>query len=637
MRSNSHLAVIACLTGLMVSLVYWPGLEGGFFFDDIHNIVESPALHVSALDYDVLLTAAASGHAGPLGRPVSLLTFALDFYRCGLGPYCYKLINLGIHVFNSLLVVGLIILIAREVDIAGKVPKSFVLLILTLLWALHPIQLTSVLYVVQRMTSLSSLFVLIALLLHIYARSYCTPRLKLLFFLLAWVVFFPLGLFSKETGLLFLGYVFCYESIIRPNCQRGFDLFGRIYLFLSGIALGVIVLSVLFWPSWLVDGYVTRPFTLSERLITETRVLWQYAQMIFFPSLWDFSLHHDDVVLSTSIFSPRSGLISTVGWIFVLVFVWRQRKKSPLFSFALSWFVVGHSAESTIIPIEIMHEHRNYLPSLVLPFLGLYLYSLMPISLRVRNLAVIFGGGALVFYLAVLTYLRSDMYGNEFRRTQIEVQYNPMSARSNYDAGAALLNIYHIQKTPMYASMARGFFTSASAIDKNFKLGLLAQLQIDCLENNSSSEMYVAELSRRLSVGNVGVQERSAMSGIAAAAAAKTLCLSRDDLTLLFDSFLKNPRANGYDKSKVLNVYGYYLWTQDKNATGALDAFNLAIHYNDGDIANYFNKIELLRWFGDRDGIIEIVGYIQDRPMVREERLRWNALRENLVKDGVLN
>ena len=64
-------------------LIYLSGLSGDYVFDDIANIVENQKIAITSLDYSSLRTAYWSGDAGPLGRPISMLTFALNYYFTG--------------------------------------------------------------------------------------------------------------------------------------------------------------------------------------------------------------------------------------------------------------------------------------------------------------------------------------------------------------------------------------------------------------------------------------------------------------------------------------------------------------------------------------------------------------------------
>ena len=112
------------------------------------------------------------------------------------------------------------------------------------------------------------MFVLIGLVLHIWARQLRPIDKRGLWALIvAWGVAFPMALLSKETGVLFVGYVFAYELIIRRHFNRGFDRPAT--WFLSSLAVGgVAFLAYLsFSGSSLLGGYEERAFSLFERLL----------------------------------------------------------------------------------------------------------------------------------------------------------------------------------------------------------------------------------------------------------------------------------------------------------------------------------------------------------------------------------
>ena len=135
---------------------------------------------------------------------------------------------------------------------------------------------------------------------------------------------------------------------------------------LAGLAV-LLGLLLLFWQtnpiSTIMDGYRIRPFTMGERLLTEFRVLVFYLYQIFYPVPGQFSILHD-ITLSTSLFDPwtTSAAVVMIGVLFITAFYTVRRH--PLVCFAILFYFLGHSIESTILPLELVFEHRNYLPSL---------------------------------------------------------------------------------------------------------------------------------------------------------------------------------------------------------------------------------------------------------------------------------
>jgi hypothetical protein len=344
---------------------------------------------------------------------VSLLTFALNYYFTGFDPFFFKLTNAVIHGGNAILLYLLVALFLRAANSKSgaenwHVPAAAI----AIWWAIHPIQVTSVLYAVQRMTSLSATFTLLALILHVWARQRSKLGTReLAGYFAAWCVMFPLALLSKETGALFMLYVLAYEATLQRQYSGGYDAFGIWYPRLLGVLTAGALWYALTSTAFL-SGYDSRSFTLEERLLTEARIVWEYVGLIVAPTLHAFGLYHDDFTLSTGLFDPQSTFFAVIGLLFVAALALLLRNRSPLVSFSILWFLLGHTLESTIIPLELMHEHRNYLPSLGIFMLILIFCRIIAQKLLAKQaLKPIVGIMILgvAGYYGLLTALRADM------------------------------------------------------------------------------------------------------------------------------------------------------------------------------------------------------------------------------------
>ncbi|MEJ2645047.1 MAG: hypothetical protein P8180_08970 [Gammaproteobacteria bacterium] len=168
------LAVLALIIAA-TAIIYWPGVHGGFALDDFPNIVDNGALHIKSLTLETLLNAAFSSHAGLLHRPLSMLSFAVNEYFWGSSPYSMKVTNIIIHLCNGALVYAVIALLLEAYrsrfrpDLTAGLIR-WTTLAITASWLLAPINLTGVLYVVQRMTSLSGTFTLAGVALYVWGR-----------------------------------------------------------------------------------------------------------------------------------------------------------------------------------------------------------------------------------------------------------------------------------------------------------------------------------------------------------------------------------------------------------------------------------------------------------------------------------
>lgn len=455
---------------LMATLaLYWPGLTGRFLFDDFAHIVLNDDIRSLASWSDVLRVI-TSGNAGPGGRPLPLLTFSLQIISTGLDPYYFKLVNVVIHLINIVLLFILASYLLKHSDIKEKVsilPRWALAfpLVCCAWWAFHPVAITSILYTVQRMTSMSALFSLLALILYFhFRRKTFNKEISNSAAFGNLLVFTTLSYFCKENGILTLAYAYLIEAFVLK--WQGLPFVRRYPP--TGISVSMLLLAVLaaaiylnIHPVW--GGYDNRPFTLTERVLTETRVLWFYIGQILLPHSTDLSLYHDDYPLSTSLTTPFTTLIAVVGHGMVGLGMFQLRKKMPMVVFGVAWFYVGHSLESSFFPLELVFEHRNYMPMMGLLFALATLPFYMPhIFKRYSALYIIYG--VLIFGCLIVTAGRAIVWGR-LDYALLEAERKPLSARANYDAGLTVMDVIERNPslTPKYADEAKRYYARSIA------------------------------------------------------------------------------------------------------------------------------------------------------------------------------
>ena len=439
--AKAMLPFVLLAVGLLAAIgVYYPGLSGPFFFDDIFNIQNNPHLRLEKLNPSALQLAAFSTESGPLQRPLSMLSFALNFYFFGEEAASFKAINLGIHLVNGILIFLLAHLLLRlatqRPDLALTTDRIGVTAALVAaVWLVHPINLTSILYVVQRMASLSTLFVLLSLLSYTKGRLlFPEHRIQSIVLWAASALFWTCGLASKENALLLPWYIFLIEWLFLYPIQRS-AIGTRIYTYswliiplLGGLAYLVLHPGIL--------SYDFRPFTLWDRALTEARALWFYAGLIFVPRPYALGIFHDDFALSTSLFDPWTTSPAILGLLLAVGLTLRFTRRLPLLAFGILFFLVAHAIESSIFPLEIMHEHRNYLAAFGLLFGGitsLLLVNRQHKHVQPKALVLI----VLVFFVffSAITFGRATNWQDISRLTLSQVDHHPESAASNYEAG----------------------------------------------------------------------------------------------------------------------------------------------------------------------------------------------------------
>ena len=443
----------------VVAACYAPGLSGSFVFDDDVNILQNQNLRITSLQWGDLWAAAFSGHAGPLGRPVALITFALNFFLWGTDPYYFKLVNLLIHLANALLVGALaqsLCIAFRAKDSTRKDENSIYEWsgwMVAALWALHPINLTSVLYVVQRMTSLSAFFGLCALLIFVnYRTKTCEsaelrhPGLVAGGTALVVMVLLGLSLLAKESGLLFAPLLLWIEFIV-----YGFRFNGKplrlLNLEMRYVVAAVVVVACAYAAIFKVPAMISpaafsnRDFGLRERVLTEMRVLFYYLQLILFPRNSELSLYHDDFLISRSLWDPITTIFSAAGLLAISIASLILRKRFPELLFAWGWFLIAHALESTVFALELVHEHRNY-------FATIGLCMLLPLTLarvakhELRRLFTVLFAGYLVL-IGFITHVRALQWSNTVDWAALEASNHPASARANYELARDYMILMH--------------------------------------------------------------------------------------------------------------------------------------------------------------------------------------------------
>ncbi len=423
--------------------VYWHGLRGGFIFDDFSNLVDNPRFTAGAL-HAHFWAAVLGGDAGPFKRPLSMLSFALQMRWTGFAPWPLKAFNLFVHLVNGALVFALSSRVTAQVDrrraAPGLLAPHTLALLVASAWLLAPIQLTAVLYVVQREEALAATFVLLGLLGYWHGRMRLiegrTHAWRWIWGSLALGTL--LATSTKETGVMLPAYAAVLEWVVlrgEGDAQRRLPWVFLLLLVVPGV-LGL---------AWLLPGvvsgaaYATRTFTLQQRLLTEGRVLVDYLHWILAPQPDALSLYHDDLAVSTGWLAPWTTAASWALLVALFVGALALRRRAPLVSLGLLWFFAGQSLVSTIVPLELVYEHRNYLPSwgvflAAFGFASTWRPSAEQGRATLRTL-VATALTALVGLYAVFTGIRAQVWSDPYRLAYFEATLHPRSPRAAYDLG----------------------------------------------------------------------------------------------------------------------------------------------------------------------------------------------------------
>lgn len=209
---------------------------------------------------------------------------------------------------------------------------------------------------------------------------------------------FPLGLLavlSKENGALLLLVIVALEhtvfsAVAAPTPYRWWYRIG-VLLPVAVLFVGLVYMTLGSGPT-----YAFREFSLSDRVLTETRILWRYLSRILLPNAVGVGIYHDDLEISRSLIQPLTTLPALMGLLALFAGALRWRRDQPVLALAIFWFLGTHVMESTTIPLELYFEHRNYLP-MIGPLFALVWYGRLgwlrlQSELAKRATAVVVGG-----------------------------------------------------------------------------------------------------------------------------------------------------------------------------------------------------------------------------------------------------
>ena len=435
---------------LLALAVYWPGLHGNFLFDDFANL---PALGASGPvdNWTTFWRFITSGTADPTGRPLTLLTFLLDARDWPADPHRFKLTNLLLHLLNSGLLYALLTKLGQilAVEVHRSQTAAFVG---TALWLLHPLLVSTTLYIVQREAMLPATCILAGLLTWLHGRGQLANR-KIAGGLI-WSVtglggFTLLGTLAKANGVLLPLFVLLIEIILlvpRQTIPVAKARHAHRMVMLTFVAIPTLVAcAYLFWigaHGIFVGGNAAgRPWSYAQRLLTEPRVLMDYLSLLWLPRPFSSGLFNDQYAASTSLLHPATTLLALLAVLALIGGAWKLRKRCPALTLTVLFYFAGQLLESTSIPLELYFEHRNYVPAMLMFWpLGLWLADTRNQPVLKRGLMVVLPLG-----LALMTHARAEVWGDVHTQALLWAQMNPDSARAQANAAQIEMQAGHPQ------------------------------------------------------------------------------------------------------------------------------------------------------------------------------------------------
>ncbi|MFV0438923.1 MAG: tetratricopeptide repeat protein [Desulfopila sp.] len=439
---KTHIHVLPIIVFVLIGvIIYSNTFNVPFHFDDVDNI-KAKALRIETFSIAEMSEALTQGKL--VTRPVSNFSFALNYYLGGYRLQGYHFVNLLIHLFTGISIYYLFFFtLQQDVNREKYRYGGLIAFFTAFIWFVHPLATQSVTYLVQRMNSLSAMFFILSLLCYVLGRrqqllgSGAQIHKKN-----AWWWFFCSGLTgllafgSKENSATLPVFIFLYEWFFFQD--GNWRWLRRKLIWLAAIALSIFIIGMLYTNGHLFERLFNnhcggRDFTAMERVLTEFRVVIYYIFLIFYPQPERLNLDYD-FPLSMSLFSPLTTLYSLAGILALLLIAVVLFRRERLLSFCIFWFFGNLVIESSVICLEIIFEHRTYLPSMF------FLLMLVALAYRLftRPLVVTVALSLVAVVLAYWSYERNAVWQTGVSLWSDVVAKSPDKARPHVNLGRAL-------------------------------------------------------------------------------------------------------------------------------------------------------------------------------------------------------
>ena len=492
--ADNTLMHITCLV-FLVLITYANTLNAPFQWDERHFLVNNPIvknLHYfsnpsDAKDFEL--------YGALINRYAGYLTFALDYKMHGMSVTGYHIVNIAIHILNSILVYFFVLLTFRTPFFSRLTTRDdlpappLIALFSALLFAVHPLQTEAVTYVFQRFACLVAFFYLLSLAAYIKSRLSEGRRQRIFYYGIS-LISAILAMKTKENAFTLPLIIALYEvCFLRGSARKRLLHLTPLLLTLLIIPLSLMSLT----GSHQLDpgSYGAREFSRTDYFFTQFRVIVTYLRLLFFPVNQNINY---DYPVYTSFFAPPVLLSSIfLAALFGLGIYLLQRARGieqagdkeqddprsalvamRLIGFGILWFFITLSVESSIIPISmIIDEYRVYLPSV-----GLIISMVIGVLLLAKRVKAKAALLSVVFVLAagslsVGTYMRNELWADGVKLWEDTARKSPAKAPVQYHLGTIYQNLDMFDKAVEQYLLA--IRLDSSYIDAHNNLGNVYQ------------------------------------------------------------------------------------------------------------------------------------------------------------------
>src|SRR5271157_2929100 len=426
---------------VMLLIIYANSFACSWHFDDYINIVENPRIQIKTLTWQEI----GKGLYGIADtarwqRPLSYLTFSVNYYFDGLNVFWYHVVNFFIHYVTSVFLFLFIYNTLKLPILEGRYEKNAysIALLATLFWAVNPVEVMAVTYIVQRMASMAAMFYIMAMYFYLKGRRADRTWKCVGFFVLA-AFGGVLSIGTKENAAmlpvsLFLFDLFLIQGVTIEHIKKNWAVCLFALILVPAIGLMYFDFSAITG-----DYDQFRPFTMWERVLTQPRVILFYISLLLYPITSRMMLIHD-MEISKSLFDPWTTFAAVIVLLLILVAAVLISRKRPLISYCIIFFFVNHLIEGSFISLELVYEHRNYLPSMLffVPLSILIVYALSYFKKR-RGMIVVISSAitALIIIMGVSVFIQNNILKDEISLWSDNIEKTPRLHRVRQNLGVA--------------------------------------------------------------------------------------------------------------------------------------------------------------------------------------------------------
>jgi hypothetical protein len=323
-----------------------------------------------------------------------------------------------------------------------------------------------------------------------------------------------------------------------------------------------------------------------------------YLYWIILPNNNNLGFFHDDIELSTNILDHTLPLVAGIGhilFISVLACLWKT-KKHTLLVLGFSLFYASHLLESTIMPLMLTFEHRNYFGSF---WVLLAIFSIIFSARQVSKTIVIVSISIYLSILGFMTAQRALTWGSGIQHALVDIENHPKSAAAHYELGRQ----YFKTNTPNNIAKAQIAFQRASELDTKRADSLFALLYLSVKKDLPVKNELIDQLSYRLTTNAVYAVNVVWMDTLIKCYLNKTCPIKKQDLITIIESALSNQRLDDAKQSKsyFLMITSLFLFNEGNNYKQALVFSTIAANTSPAEIKFSINVVNLALSHGDHN------------------------------------